>query len=181
MKLVYLVNPQRKKEEETLTEKELLTELMFVLSRPPAGGATQASPTLMLWQLYNQPAHRFTICIYHLFNRPTFQSIWSTSFPPFPIVSFPLLQNELNVWRGETDEWVEAGPNQADVPPDPRIELLHQLQHYWISTPPIQTQNTLETIEEKCIHLHVHCTLYMYIVQPVAHKTFVKYVRSRSW
>ena len=67
------------------------------------------------------------------------------------------------------DEWVEAGPNQADVPPDPRIELLHQLQHYWISTPPIQTQNTLETIEEKCIHLHVH-------VQP--HKTFVKYTYS---
>ena len=93
MKLIYLLNPQRKKEEETLTEKELLTELMFVLSRTPAGGATQASPTLMLWQLYNQPAHRFTIYIFLLFNRPTFpslpfQSIPLTSSPPFPIVSF---------------------------------------------------------------------------------------------
>ena len=38
----------KKKKKETLPEKELLTQLMFVLSRT-RHGATQPSPTLMLW------------------------------------------------------------------------------------------------------------------------------------
>ena len=38
----------KEEEEETLPEKELLTQLMFVLSRT-RHGATQPSPTLMLW------------------------------------------------------------------------------------------------------------------------------------